>query len=146
MVLTARAAEVLLMAISRTMEGPSGGGLMNVLNTPPQEDPRAQLERAFIEEFLRSRHQTLETVKQLPAGEADALLHEASLFASGRLAEVESRAHLIDELHRLHDPAARQPHGGTGQTTAEAIPDVSPPPHRQPVPVPTRRPPLRWFF
>jgi hypothetical protein len=119
--------------------------LMHALDTPRQEDPRAQLERAFIEEYLRSRHQTLDSLKQLPADEADALLHEASLFASGRLAEVESRAHLFDELHRAPEPARRQPHGGDGDTGGATIPDVSPPPHHEPVPVARRRP-LRWFF
>jgi hypothetical protein len=119
--------------------------MFHAFDTPRQEDPRAQLERAFIEEYLRSRHLTLDALKRLPASEADALLHDASLFASGRLAEVESRAHLVDELHRVPEPAGHQPHGGLGQTTPTAIPDVSPPPSR-PAPVETRRQKLRWPF
>lgn len=115
-------------------------------DTPRQEDPRAQLERAFIEDYLRSRQHSLDTLKLLPADEADALLNQASLFASGRLAEVESRAHLVDELHRAPEPARRQWPGGTGQTTTSAIPDVSPPEPRQPAPMETPRRPLRWFF
>jgi len=118
--------------------------MRHAFDTPRQEDPRAHLERAFIEEYLRSRHHSLDTLKLLPADEADALLNEASLFASGRLAEVESRAHLVDELHRVPESGARQPPGGAGQTAA-ALPDVSPP-HHQPAPVTTRRRPLRWFF
>jgi hypothetical protein len=117
----------------------------HAFDTPRQEDPRAQLERAFIEDYLRSRHHSLDTLKLLPADEADELLNQASLFASGRLAEVESRAHLVDELHRAPEPAGRQGHGGTMHTAAPAIPDVSPPPHRPPAPE-TRRRPLRWFF
>jgi hypothetical protein len=119
--------------------------MFHVFDTPRQEDPRAQLERAFIEEYLRSHHLTLATLKQLPAHEADRLLHEASLFASGRLAEVESRAHLVDELHRVPEPAGHQPHGGTVNAAPTAMPDVSPPASR-PAPVETRRQKLRWPF
>lgn len=117
----------------------------HAFDSPRQEDPRAQLERAFIEEYLRSRHQSLDTIKRLPADEADALLNQASLFASGRLAEVESRAHLVNELHCVPEPAGRQPQGGTVQPAATAMPDVSPP-HAEPAPVETRRRPLRWPF
>jgi hypothetical protein len=118
--------------------------MRHAFDTPRQEDPRAHLERAFIEEYLRSRQHSLDTLRLLPADEADALLHQASLFASGRLAEVESRAHLVDELHRVPESGARQPPAGAGRTAA-ALPDVSPP-HRQPAPVAARRRPLRWFF
>jgi len=118
----------------------------DAFDTPRQEDPRAQLERAFIEEYLRSRSHSLDSLRQLPADEADALLNQASLFASGRLAEVESRAHLVDELHHVPESAARQPQSGTVHAATTAIPEVSPPPHSQPAPVETRRRPLRWLF
>jgi len=119
--------------------------MQDASDTPRQEDPLAQLERAFIEEYLRSRHYSLDMLKQLPADEAETLLNEASLFASGRLAEVESRAHLVDELHRVPELPGLQPHGGTVDTAAQGIPDVSPP-QPQPAPVETRRRPLRWPF
>jgi hypothetical protein len=133
--------------ISRTIRSvnPVEAFMHDASDTPRQEDPRAQLERAFIEEYLRSRQYSLDTLKQLPADEADALLHQASLFASGRLAEVESRAHLVDELHRVPELPGRQPHGGTEDTAAQMLPDVSPPPH-PPTPVEPRRRPLRWPF
>jgi hypothetical protein len=118
----------------------------HAFDTTRQEDPRAQLERAFIEEYLRSRHHDLDTLKRLPADEADALWHQASLFASGRLAEVESRAHLVDELHRVPESANRQSQSGAAQAASAALPEVSPPPHRAPAPVEPRRRPLRWFF
>ena len=69
-------------------------------DTPRQEDPHARLERAFIDEFLHEHHLSLETLHQLPASEAARVLSQASVFASGRLSELESRAHLMDELHR----------------------------------------------
>ena len=117
----------------------------DTLDTPRQEDPHAQLERAFIEEYLRLRDQSLATLKGLPAGEAELLLHEASLFASGRLAEVESRAHLVDELHRVPESAGRQVQSGKVEAASAALPDVSPP-HRQPATVEPRRRRLRWPF
>ena len=51
-------------------------------------DPLAQLERAFIEEYLHGRGQHLNTLKRLPREQANALMREASAYASGRLTEV----------------------------------------------------------
>jgi hypothetical protein len=63
-------------------------------------DPHSELERAFMAEFLQDRGHTLETVRMLPPGEAHALLQQASVYASCRLTEVESRAHFVDDMHR----------------------------------------------
>jgi hypothetical protein len=63
-------------------------------------DPLAELERALILEFLRVRGHTFESVRALPLAEAHALLQQASIHASCRLTEVESRAHYIDDMHR----------------------------------------------
>jgi hypothetical protein len=62
-------------------------------------DPLAQLERAFIDEFLRLRGHTLATLGALPIPDAHALLKAASAYASGRLAELESRARYVRALH-----------------------------------------------
>ena len=70
--------------------------------TAPIGDPLATLERAFIDEFLRRRGHTQASVQGLQATERDALLTAASVYASGRLTEVESRAHLLDDLDRGH--------------------------------------------
>ena len=70
-------------------------------------DPLAQLERAFIVEYLQGRGYGLSTLRELPGKEADALLKEASIYASGRLSEVESRAHLVDDLHHSPQPLPR---------------------------------------
>ena len=72
-------------------------------SSAPHSEPLAQLERAFIEEYLHGRGQHLNTLKSLPPDEANALMKEASAYASGRLTEVETRAHLVSDLH---DPAA----------------------------------------
>ena len=66
-------------------------------------DPLSELERAFIIEFLHTRGHTLESARALPQADAHALLQEASIHASCRLTEVESRAHYIDDMHRAPD-------------------------------------------
>jgi len=63
-------------------------------------DPHAELERAFMAEFLQDRGHTFETVRTLPPDQAHALLQQASVYASCRLTEVESRAHFVDVMHR----------------------------------------------
>ena len=66
---------------------------------PIQVDPEAQLERAFIAEFLARRGQTMSTVLQLPLPEREALMAEASVYASARLCEVDARAHYVHDIH-----------------------------------------------
>ncbi|MCU0491288.1 MAG: hypothetical protein MUD01_06865 [Chloroflexaceae bacterium] len=61
--------------------------------------PNAELERAFLEEFLHSQGLSLESVATLPAAQATAIMRAASLYASGHLSEVEARFHLVEELH-----------------------------------------------
>jgi hypothetical protein len=62
-------------------------------------DQNAHLENALIAEFLEKRGFTDETLSALPASERHHLLEEASIWASSRLAEVESRAHFVHDLH-----------------------------------------------
>lgn len=76
-------------------------------NGTPVPDPHAQLERAFIDEYLARRGQSYSSLPDLPEEDAKTLLQEASRYASGRLTELESRAHWIDEMHRAP--------GGTAQ-------------------------------
>jgi hypothetical protein len=64
----------------------------------PARDPEAQLERAFIEEFLRTRGHDLRSVQALPPADRQPLLERAALYAAAKLAEVEARAHYIHEL------------------------------------------------
>ena len=62
-------------------------------------DPLAQLECAFIEEYLQRSGHHLNDLRELPSEQAVALMKEASAYATGRLTEVETRAHLVLALH-----------------------------------------------
>ncbi len=65
----------------------------------PIEDPIAHLEQALIDEFIRLRGHDPARLSGLAAGELDELLKHATAYASAKLAEVESRAHYVHELH-----------------------------------------------
>lgn len=64
-----------------------------------QNDPHAPMERTLISEYLQMRGHTLASLRDLPPATAEALLKDASLYASGRLTEIESRARYVKELH-----------------------------------------------
>jgi hypothetical protein len=68
-------------------------------DTPEMQDKYAQLERAFIDEFLRISGHDKQTVAALPHEKRIALLTQASEYAAVKLAEVEARAHYIHEIH-----------------------------------------------
>ena len=82
------------------MESSWEEGGMPELRETTTGDPLSELERAFIIEFLRVSGHTFESVRALPHAEAHALLQQASIHASCRLTEVESRAHYIHDIHR----------------------------------------------
>ena len=65
----------------------------------PFEEPQAALERAFIDEYLRSRGYTLRTVHDLPADQVKALMRQAAIYAAAKLAEVEARATYVHDIH-----------------------------------------------
>jgi hypothetical protein len=65
----------------------------------PLEEPQAALERAFIDEYLRSRGYTLRTVHDLPAEQVKTLMREAAIYAAAKLAEVEARATYVHDIH-----------------------------------------------
>ena len=66
---------------------------------PIMEDIHAFLEKTLIEAFLKGKGYTLEDLQNLPEEEAKQIMKEASTYASGKLAEVEVKAHLMQELH-----------------------------------------------
>jgi len=66
--------------------------------------PLGQLERAFIDEYVRMSGHDPTRLTELADDEREALLTQASIYASSKLSEVEARAHL---LHELHDGAPR---------------------------------------
>lgn len=66
---------------------------------PIMEDMHAVLEKSLIEAYLMGKGFSIEKLKKLPKAEAKRLMTEASIYASGKLAELEERAHFMDELH-----------------------------------------------
>ena len=73
------------------------------------QPPLGELERAFIDEFVRMRGYDPAKLAHLPAPEREALLKEASTYASSKLTEVESRSRYLGELH---DGTPRKPRKG----------------------------------
>jgi hypothetical protein len=63
------------------------------------EDPQGQLERAFIDEYLRLHGHDPHALRVLPETEVITLLEAASTYAAGRLAEFEARAHYVHDIH-----------------------------------------------
>jgi len=61
--------------------------------------PFGRLERALIDECLRARSCDPLALSNLPKHERETLLKDASLYASTKLAEIESRSQFIHELH-----------------------------------------------
>lgn len=60
--------------------------------------PQSALERRLIIEYLHDKGYQLEHLKTLPMREAQQLMSEACRYASLKLAEVEARAHLREEI------------------------------------------------
>jgi hypothetical protein len=71
--------------------------------TPVPFEP-GQLERAYIEQYLHSQGTSLAALATLPPEQAEKLMRAASLYASMHLAEVETRSHLVDDLHGGQPP------------------------------------------
>jgi len=69
---------------------------------PILEDIHAFLEKTLIEAYLKGKGYTGEDLQKLPEEEAKQLMKEASTYASGKLAEVEVKAHFMQELHDAH--------------------------------------------
>ncbi|MEI6776411.1 MAG: hypothetical protein WCK70_05890 [Chloroflexales bacterium] len=66
--------------------------------------PGGELEQAYISEYLLGLGYTSGDLKVLPAAQQHDLMCAASMFASTRLADVESRSHLIEEMHGGQHP------------------------------------------
>jgi hypothetical protein len=69
-------------------------------NTTPhtEEEIHALLERCLIEEYLKSKGHTRESLKRLPDDEAHQMMRDASTYASGKLSEIEIRARFTEDL------------------------------------------------
>jgi hypothetical protein len=69
------------------------------MGVQPMEDPKAQLERVFMDEYIRLHGYDPDSVRLRPEAEVMTLLEAASMYAAGRLAEFESRAHYVHDIH-----------------------------------------------
>jgi hypothetical protein len=72
------------------------------------EQPQAALERAIIDEYLRSFGYEPELVKRASSPQMIALLAKAALYAGERLAEHEARAHFVQEIHGALTPTVNR--------------------------------------
>ena len=72
---------------------------LNNLEQPPLEQPLAELERQLIKAYLAGAGQNFHDLMMRDDEAARQLLAEASLYASERLSEIESRAHFLRKLH-----------------------------------------------
>jgi len=72
---------------------------------PAIDTPLSQLERSLIEAFVRGRGYAPDDLTALAEADRHALLKEASVYASSKLSEVESRARFVHEIHDggMHD-------------------------------------------
>ena len=68
-------------------------------DTAPVAPPFGQLESTLIDEFLRGQGVDAATLAALPEEEREKILVAASVYASGKLMEVEARSHFLDEIH-----------------------------------------------
>ena len=62
--------------------------------------PDAGLERSYILEYLKGKgYSSLHELERLPPELARQLRIEASIYASTKLAELETRSRLVNEIH-----------------------------------------------
>jgi len=73
---------------------------MNTDPAPPAAEALlGKLERALINEYLGGLGYDPVRLAALPEVEREKLLADASVYASGRLVEVEARSHFLDQIH-----------------------------------------------
>jgi hypothetical protein len=65
----------------------------------PLEEPLAELERQLIKAYLAGAGEDFHSLTARDDDAAKKLLVEASLYASDRLCEIESRSHYLRKLH-----------------------------------------------
>lgn len=66
----------------------------------PRPDQTAELERSLIAEYLEQHGHTTASLLALPEADRHRVMRDASLHASMRLTEVESRARYVDAIHQ----------------------------------------------
>ena len=69
------------------------------IERPPIEEPLAELERQLINAYVAGAGHTFHELMMRDDDAARQLLVQASLYASERLSEIESRSHFLKKLH-----------------------------------------------
>ena len=72
---------------------------INPIETPPIEQPLAELERQLIREYLAGAGEDVAALMMRTDDEARQRLAEASRHASAKLGEIEAKSHYVRELH-----------------------------------------------
>ena len=65
---------------------------------PRLVDPHADLERTLIDDYLRAQGQDPDSLRARDDADAHRLLAAAATYAATKLAELEARAHYVNEL------------------------------------------------
>ncbi len=65
----------------------------------PREASLGRLEQSLIDEFVRARGYDPHDLASVSDEEREQLLREASIYASGRLMEVEARSRFLHDIH-----------------------------------------------
>ena len=66
----------------------------------PLQEPLADLERRFIDEYIQRAGHDPEAIRARHDDEAKKLLTAASTYAATKLTEIESRSHYVRDLHQ----------------------------------------------
>ncbi len=61
--------------------------------------PLAQLEQSLIDDYIRGKGYDPRNLADVPEGVRERLLIDASVYASGKLVEVEARSHYLADIH-----------------------------------------------
>jgi hypothetical protein len=87
----------------------------------PIQSPLRELERTLIEEFVRTMGYDPHHLGDLAHDEREALLTEASVYASMKLAEIDSRSHFIADIHSS-GPGVPKPHPAQEHGAPDIVP------------------------
>ena len=72
--------------------------MTNLTDTPPLQEPLAELERELISAYLTGAGQDLHTLIARDDEDARKLLAAASRYATEKLTEIEARSHYLRHL------------------------------------------------
>jgi hypothetical protein len=69
------------------------------IKKPPLEALESPIDENEIDEFVRARGYDPVKLSDVPEQERATLMRDASMYASVKLSEIESRSHFVDEIH-----------------------------------------------